>query len=135
MSRALLALAWIMAMAGCAAPRAYRVRFKSLKTSIIVYETQAQVSRQCEKHIRRWEIATGKTATLDSGAPRAVAQEYRGCMVPAKHPGGYKHILTSLETIDNGFHELCHALGAATQACDEIHFDGRNYPGRTIEIE
>ena len=135
-------LAWWIALlalaSGCAHPnmaRAYRVRFEAIKTSAIIYERGEHADRQCRKHIRKWEKATGKVHVLDNGEPAKPGQGYRGCKVEPVFSGGYKHIITSLETIDNFCHELCHALGAPNAICEKIHFDGRYYPGRTIVVE
>lgn len=127
---------------GCAsAPRVYRVRMHAIKTDILAYESAEQASRQCRKHIQRWENKTGRVHVLDNGEPAKMGQEYRGCKVPpipAKPPlegEHYQRIITSIETIDNLCHELCHALKAPDRICEQIHFDGRYYPGRTINVE
>mgnify|MGYP001611475611 CR=1 FL=1 len=122
-------------LAACASPvKTYRVRFPAINTDLIVYETEAQVSRQCSKHIRKWERATGLKHKLDDGRESTERTVYRGCTVPPLHEGLNQHILTSLETVDNFAHELCHALGADPSICDSIRFDGKSYPGKTVDI-
>lgn len=150
----------VLAFSGCG-PKAYRVRSLTARTSVLVYERASDADKRCAFHIAQWEKQTGRRQMLDDGTPRSDDQHYRGCLVPPLHragdpcgPGadpeckmqrdGYWRIISSLETVDNLVHEFCHRLMAYLRAegdqraddktCDAIHFDGRYYPGRTVEL-
>lgn len=130
----LVLLGCLLFGSACApALRTHRVRFEALKLDVIVYETEAQASRQCKKHIAKWERATGLTHRLDNGTMASPRQEYRGCHVAPLHAGLNSHILTSAESVDNLCHELCHALGAKREVCESIHFN-KLPPGRTVTV-
>ena len=127
-------LVGVLAMIGCvSAPKVHRVRFKALKLDVIAYETQAQASRQCKKHIARWEKVTGLKHRLDDGTFAGERTEYNGCHVAPLHAGLNSHIIASIQSIQVICHELCHALGAKRDVCESIRFDATPI-GRTINV-
>ena len=130
-----LILAFGLLAAGCAHQPPVMVRLDAIQTSVVVYQTHSEVSAWCDKFLGDWEKKTGRIAMADDGVTPSRYANSRGCAIPPRTKYAYWMILSSMETIDNVLHELCHRFTRDNSKCDGIHFDGRDIPSNGIIIE
>ena len=121
-------------LSGCATPRAYRVRMDAIRTSAIIFEREEHASWLCIRRMLQQARQTGRPARQDSGALIDEHSRVRGCLLVPRREGAYWRIISSLETIDNFIHELCHRFSKDRTLCDGIHLDRGEKPGRTIRV-